>query len=442
MNEFDINKFAAETTEKIAKEGATAAWRLFRKNRLANALKKDFEKMTLPEEVELGLLEKNIKYPLLIYSSSYIPTKIQRTIPILNFSSPLAVDAQRAIYQVGLLLDNFLPEQKAMLPLEASLGIIFAHAEIRASRNFQDSLFQLLRSLTPIADYYREIANWSEVKRWEEIFYTLFEAGLYFSVVLPKIVEIYNRCSKRPTKDGIDECMSFIEAVYKIDSYVRKGKIPERKLLIFDGKILGKIGFVLVNPSIEETILKLYGGTGGEVPAIIEEKIDQGCKEIIILSRGIYNIWHSLKGVMETLANTKIKGKNYGVSKTKIEESFLIQDGVWATALRITLNEQYYESYKEEVQKMKEQSKILFYIIKEPSARLGASVNEIETIRRKLKRKKKILITNEKEGIAPACVIETIRTLRTLHFTEKITFSTEEDKYPQLKVFAFLELLE
>jgi len=115
--------------------------------------------------------------------------------PILDFT-PVGVLVQRALYHTTVLLDNFSPEIKAMLPLEASLGLVLAHAEIRAFRNYDHKLAQLYRSLTSerlksfVLEFISsEIGDWSQVVEWKEIFYTLFEAGFYFSVVLPAIVE-------------------------------------------------------------------------------------------------------------------------------------------------------------------------------------------------------------------------------------------------------------
>ena len=429
---FDIHKFVAHLTIESAKDAASGVRRWWRKNRLSKALKRDFEELLLPEEVELDLLQKNVEYPLLIMSRSEIPKTLKRTVPILDFTTELGLEMQRVIYHVAVLIDNFLPEAKLLLPLDASLGLVFAQVEIRALRNYEEKLLQLLRTITspegikPEARNFldEKVVNWERVIKWKETFYMLFEAGVFFSIIIPKIKEMFKHCNGKPCKEHTEELVDFIQNLSQIEDSLRKGKV-NKKYLVWEGKILGKIGFILVKPP-------------PEIPALLEEKHGLGCLETIILARGSGNIWYSLQGTIEGWMNFFEKGIDYGIKSIKLEESFLHKEGIWTTVVRICLCRGHCKSYQNKVKEIL-QSKAPVVLVKTPTLPLGANVQEIRLMERKLKKKRCVILTNDADAFRSTCVIEAVRTLRgMIRFTEDITI-TDGPEYSYLKTIALLK---
>lgn len=431
---FDIHKFVAHLTIESAKDVAGGVRRWWRKNRLSKALKRDFEELLLPEEVELDLLQKNVEYPLLIMSRSEIPKTLKRTVSILDFTTELGLEMQRVIYHVAVLIDNFLPEAKSLLPLDASLGLVFAQVEIRALRNYEEKLLQLLRTITsregikPEARNFldEKVVNWENVIKWKETFYMLFEAGVFFSIIIPKIKEMFKHCNGKPCKEHTEELLDFIQNLHLIETSLRKGKV-DKKYLVWEGKILGKIGFILVRPP-------------PEIPALLDENHELGCQEITILSRGFGNVMWSLQGTIEGWKNFFERGIDYGIKSIKLEESYLYKEGIWATAVRICLCRGHCKLYQNKIKEML-QSRAPIISVKSPSLTLGTSIQEIRSMERKLRKKRYVIVTNDTDTFKSTCVIEAIRTLRGMvRFTEDITI-TNGPEYSYLKALALLNLV-
>jgi len=345
----DWERYLAYATVQSAKEGARWYKNNYRKNQLQKLLKKDFENMTLPEEVDLSLYVKNIDYPLLIIPGSEIPSKIKRFVPLLDLLTSIeAIDIQRIIYQFSVLIDNFLPSAKALLDLEAIYGLLFAEIKIRAFRNGEHRLEKMLGKLVENPDpcfkkYISDLVEWNEVEEWVKKFYTLFEGGLFFSVILPKMNEIYAK-RKRITKGEREEFMKYVDHFYKIEKSLREKNKVDKDLLIFNGRLLGKIGIILVNPP-SSAVFEF-------VPALIEEKLKNGCLEIVILSRWLNNNLCAIEGVLESIAN--LPYEKLGIKSIKVDESYSTKKAAWATALRIIVAKNYRKHYTQKIRKMEE----------------------------------------------------------------------------------------
>jgi len=193
------------------------------------------------------------------------------------------------------------------------------------------------------------------------------------------------------------EIQDYIKRLYKIEKDVRKNRV-DTKDLVFEGKCLGKIGFVLVRPP-------------PEVPALREEKVREGCQEIYIFSRGIANNLWALPGVIESLTDLREKGLDWGIEKIKIEESCL--EGTWVTAVRIRIRKGCLKSYLEEVEKMRKEANTSGIIIKRLSPEHGTDIQEMRSLVRKLVKEKRLIVTNDRNGgFGAACLAELVRTLK------------------------------
>jgi len=439
-NSFDWEKYYAHLSLGFLKEGTGWLGRHYRKDKLARLLKKDFEHLTLPEEIELGLLEKNRTYPLLVNSRSEIPSDLKTFVPVLNFvSSITTLDVQRALYHISVLNDNFLKEARALLTLEASYGLLLAHTKIRAFRNYDDRLVKLFNKMiekpTRLVKEFidKEIADFDGITGWTENFYSLFEAGLFFSIILPKMKEVYEKQKGRITRVDIEEFEKFIKNLIKIEETVRNEKKVDTDLLIFEGKLLGRIGIILVSPP-------------PEVPSLIEEKINKKCSEVIILSRWIYNNLFAVDGTLEAISNINIRDKValLGIKNMKIEESYNPNRASWSTAIRITIAKKYLDSYEKKVTEIiKQSTKPKTFEAQKGDIYSGLSAKELRQIKKRLQKKSMLFITNGNE-LHPTYILEVVRVLRmAIHFTENlILFTNDSDpKNPYPKIVVLLERL-
>jgi len=443
-NSFDLERLIKEIVfeglDKVYKHGKS--W--LKRRELENLLKKDFERLVLPEEIKLDLLKKERVYPLLISSPYDIPTKLdRRIIPLFAFDSKDVSFPEkiRAIYHIATLIDNFFPEAKALLPLEANLGLILAEAEIRAFRNGEEGLVNLYRgfigeeardSLTfnAVRNYFggEDGMNFDKIIEWRNKFYLLFEAGLFFSVVIPKMKDIYYHF-KRPTEDNKKDFIQFIDRLCEIENGIRNDKL-DKELLILNNKTVGRVGFVPVKEEI------------GTVASFIEEKFTKNCDEVIVFSRGLVNNMTCMEGIVIASTNLNLRGFSIGIKESFIDESFRPESRKWITGLRVWLCKEYLKNWEKKINELKAK-KITFYI-EEYETRLGAKLNEIDKIKKILGKKGKICITNHQDGFRAGCIIELIRTLKgSIHFVEDIVFFMEEkEEHPYLKVLANLEIIK
>ena len=437
----DLSDIAAEMGWKAIEKANIKIKGLF----LEKWLNKDFEKFILPEEVELGLLKEALKYPQLFSSDEDVPKNLNKRPFLIAFDpkDPSFKDVIRCAYWTAVLLDNFLPEAKAILPLEARYALALSQVEIRAFRYGEHDILQMFRCYSgeefkvskAVIEYLgKKKINWNEVIKWKRKISKLFEGGLYFSIFLPMLKECYKKEKGKFTEEHVKDFLRFLDHLYSIETSVKSGKL-DSELYIFKSKYFGKIGFVPVNIESPTTLT-----------SFIEERFKEKCDIVIILSRGISNNSVAIEGVIYSLKNLGEINFLVGMDKVRLEESYA-PGYQWMTGIRIFLSKNYRESYITHIEKI-ERSRQKKYIIspKNLSGVLSrdpkAIVAVINPIKKEVKKKKKIFIITSGRGFEGSCFFEIIRTLMgSLHFTKGVTFFVKEDGI-KIKYCASVELVD
>jgi len=417
----------------------------YRKWKLNKWLRKDFRNSILPEEIELELLEQEEKFPRYFLPSDKLPSTLEtRGFSIgIDPTDVIFKDAVRCCYWVAVLIDNFLPESINLLPIEGRFALVLAQTEIRAQRNAEHNIRAFFRSyigdelqLSPMMLQFlvKDVADWKKVKEWNDRFILLFEGGLYFSVILPIIKELCNKTGGKFSEENVKEFKDFLENLCNIELGIRFQNL-DKNLLIFDGELLDKIGFVPVRE------------TTSTVVNFIEEKFKRKCKNVIVLSRGFSNNCVAIEAILEAMKNLEYENISVGIKSVKLEESY-VPGFHWSPGLRVFLCKNYKNTYLADVNKMKRKiDRVYSFIPHNPYLIMSKDpaniLKIIRPIEKKLKKEKRIILqTISESGIDAACLIEIIRTIsRSLHFRKDIIFFVS-GKPPKINFCAELRLIK